>query len=187
MNIIVCGSDGVGKSTFIRNLQELTNMAVVQGSSFEISEKGTEEMYKWSKEMLETGSDMIYDRFFYSNAVYGDLFGYPTMTEAQFSELNDMANKNSVVYYLTADTDVIKNRLVNRGDDMVNPEDIEGIKLGYEKMWNKYMPDRLVTLRVDDDTLLDIESEIYKKVLEYNAEVKKLVNQEEELKDDLNG
>lgn len=180
MIIIVEGVDASGKDTLISNLSKLTNMEVVRGSSFEISEKGANKMFEEARKLLLEGKDIIMNRSFYSNAVYGPMYDYPTMTDEQFNELNRIVEEVGVIYYLTADTEVIMNRLNARGDKDIKAEDIKDIQAGYKHMWNRFKPSSLVTLDVTHIDLLDIDSGIYGKILENNRKHNKM--KEEELK-----
>ena len=180
MIIIVEGSDAVGKDSMINNLSKLTNMKVVRGSSFEMSEKGVDRMFEESKRLLLEEKDIILNRSFYSNAVYGPMYDYPTMSDKQFNELSRIVEEVGVVYYLTADTEVIMNRLNTRGDEDVKAEDIKDIQAGYKHMWNRFKPSSLVTIDVTHIDLLNIDSDIYGKILENNQKHNKM--KEEELK-----
>ena len=107
MIIIVEGVDASGKDTLINNLSKLTNMEVVRGSSFEMSEEGVDKMFEESKKLLLEEKDLILNRSFYSNAVYGPMYDYPTMSDEQFRELNRIVEEVGCVYYLTAYTEVL--------------------------------------------------------------------------------
>lgn len=180
MNIIVEGVDASGKDTFINNLAELTDKKVARGSSFEISELGPEEMYERLKEMIVSNDDLIINRFFYSNAVYGPLYDYPMLSHEQYLELNDLVCDSAIVYYLVADTKIIKNRIDNRGDDMVKPEEIQGIKDAYVEMWKKYTPKTLIVINTNDNSILDKNSDVYKKVLSNDLKLEALSESIEE-------
>ena len=180
MIIIVEGADATGKDSMINNLSKLTNIEVVRGSSFEISEKGADKMFEESKKLLLEEKDIILNRSFYSNAVYGPMYNYPTMSDEQFNELNRIVEEVGVVYYLTADTEVIMNRLNTRGDEDVKAEDIKDIQAGYKHMWNRFKPSSLVTLDVTHSDLLNIDSGIYGEILKNNLEHNKM--KEEELR-----
>ena len=180
MIIIVEGADATGKDSMINNLSKLTNIEVVRGSSFEISEKGADKMFEESKKLLLEEKDIILNRSFYSNAVYGPMYGYPTMSDEQFDELNRIVEEVGCIYYLTADTKVIMNRLNTRGDKDIKAEDIKDIQAGYKHMWNRFKPSSLVTIDVTHIDLLDIDSDIYGKILENNRKHNRM--KEEELK-----
>lgn len=171
MNIIVEGVDGVGKDTFINNLSSLTGREVIRGSSFEISEGGAQEMFKKSKNILTEKDDAIINRFFYSNIVYGSIFNYPMMTKKQYKELNELVSRNAIVYYLTAETDVVMSRIEKRGDDMITKDDIKNIQDCYLEMWKDFTPKTLVVIDCNDDSLLDIKSAIYTSVLQNDLEL----------------
>ena len=180
MIIIVEGVDASGKDTLIRNLSKLTNMEVVRGSSFEMSEKGVDKMFEESKKLLLEEKDLILSRSFYSNAVYGPMYDYPTMSDEQFNELNRIVEEVGCVYYLTADTKVIMDRINERGDKDIKAEDIKDIQAGYKHMWNRFKPSSLITIDVTHIDLLNIDSAIYGKILENNRKHNKM--KEEELK-----
>ena len=180
MIIIVEGVDASGKDTLINNLSKLTNMEVVRGSSFEMSEGGADKMFEEARKLLLEGKDIILNRSFYSNAVYGPMYNYPTMSDKQFDELNKIVEEVGCIYYLTADTEVIMSRLNARGDDDVKAEDIKDIQAGYKHMWNRFKPSSLVTIDVTHIDLLDIDSDIYDKILENNRKHNEM--KEEELR-----
>lgn len=181
MIIIVEGADAVGKDTLIRNLQKLTNIDVARGSSFEMSIGGADKMFEESKELLLKEEDLILNRSFYSNAVYGPMYGYPTMTDEQLSELNKIVEDVGCIYYLKADTDVVIDRLKSRGDEDIKPEEVKDIQAGYKHMWNRFNPSSLVTIDVTNIDLLDIESDIYTKILENNRKHNKMKKEEKEI------
>ena len=178
MIIIIEGADATGKDSMINNLSKLTNMEVVRGSSFEMSEKGADKMFEEAKKLLLEEKDLILNRSFYSNAVYGPMYKYPTMTDEQFNELNRIVEEVGVVYYLTADTGVIMDRLNARGDEDIKAEDIKDIQAGYKHMWNRFKPSSLVTIDVTHIDLLDIDSDIYGKILENNRKHNKMKKEE---------
>ena len=175
MIIIVEGPDGSGKDTFIENLVKLTGMKHVRGSSFEISQRGPEGMFKKWKKMLMEEDDIIINRFCYSNLVYGPMYGYPTITHEQATELNELINDRAVVYYIDADTDIIVDRIERRGDDDIKPEEIKDLQASYDHMWKLMKPRMLVTIDSSDNSLLDISSHVYERVLAYNYVLDKMV------------
>lgn len=165
MIIIVEGPDGSGKDTFINNLSKLTGFKHIRGSSFEISKSGSDGMYeKWVRMLLEE-DDVIINRFLFSNLVYGPMYGYPTITFEKAYELLMDINKRAIVFYINADRDIIMNRIKNRGDDDIDPEDIEGIQIRYEELWKKAEPENFIKIDSSDDSLLDIDSDVYKNVI----------------------
>lgn len=170
MKIIVEGCDGVGKDTFINNLSEILGIDSVRGSSFEISNGGADSMFKKSKDILDIEGNIIINRFFYSNLVYGDLYDYPMMRDEQYEQLNKMVQEKAIVYYLVADTEIIQQRINNRGDDMISPDDIDMIKQKYVDVWKKYHSN-VVVIVTNSNELLNKNSDIYQVVIDNISEV----------------
>lgn len=171
MNIIVEGSDASGKSVFIGNLEKLTGKKVIRGGSFDIAQMGGDGMFEWYKTLLENNNDTIFNRFFYSNIVYGKLYNYPMMTEEQYAELNDLVSQNAVVYYLDAKTETLVKRIEKRGDDMVKSNDIPAIQKGYAEMWKTCIPKTFIPIETDNNEVLDIKSEIYQTVINNDSKM----------------
>lgn len=177
MIIIVEGPDGSGKDTFIENLVKLTGMKHVRGSSFEISQGGPDKMYeKWMNMLLEE-DDIIINRFCYSNLVYGPMYGYPTITKEQARKINKLVNERAIVYHIDANTDIIMERIKKRGDDDISPDEIKDLQASYNHMWDLMKPRMLVKIDSSDDNLLDMKSDVYSRVLEYNYVLDEIVNE----------
>jgi thymidylate kinase len=150
--MIICleGCDCVGKTTFAQMLSERTGYEIVKGSSFEISELGQEGMFKHMMELLDR-DNIIIDRFFYSNLVYGLIYNYPTMTKEQFTKLNAKLNKTGLVVYLHAGEKVIRQRMASRGDDMIKADDINTILYYYRLgMHGEQAPKTMISLETSD-------------------------------------
>jgi thymidylate kinase len=124
--IIIEGCDCSGKTTFANMLAEKTGYEIVKGSSFEIAELGQDGMFEHMMNLLDR-DNIIIDRFFYSNLVYGKLFNYPMMTPEQYDRLVDKLDSKALVLYLHSPEGVVKYRMENRGDDMVKVEHIKSI------------------------------------------------------------
>lgn len=183
MIIIVEGVDASGKDTFIDNLVKLTGVKKVRGSSFEISEKGPDAIVEHCKKILNSEEDLIVNRFFYSNGVYGPLYDYPTISVEQFMELHELVNERAILYYIDADTDKIVERINSRGDDMISASEIAEIKANYELMWDLSKPERLIRVDSTDDSLIDIDSPIYGRVVAYNTTLDLMIKEHEEEKE----
>jgi len=147
--IILEGCDCVGKSTFAEKLSERTGFEIVKGSSFEISELGANGMFEHMMALLDR-KNIIIDRFFYSNIVYGFMYNYPVMNIDQYLELCDKMNKKALVVYLTAPTPVLQERMEKRGDDMIKVDEIGFIKESYrDVMHGLTNPKMTLSLRTD--------------------------------------
>lgn len=165
MIIIVEGPDGSGKDTFINNLEKLTDMRHVRGSSFEISQSGSKEMYRKWKDMLLKDNNIIINRFIYSNLVYGPMYNFPTITKNLADKIQEIVNERAVVVYINTDTDIIVDRIKSRGDEDIHSRDIKSIQLGYSELWSKYKPINFVEIDSGSNELLDINSETYKNLI----------------------
>lgn len=131
--IILEGCDCSGKSRLAKKLQQITGYEIVQGSSFEIAKLGTDAMYEHMVELLDR-KDIIIDRFYLSNYVYGNLFNYPTMNDEQFEHLAVLTEKQkALTVYVTANVQTLKGRMAHRGDDMIKAESIEAILQKYDE------------------------------------------------------
>lgn len=131
--IIVEGCDFVGKSTLANILAEKTGYEIVKGSSFEISKLGANGMFEYMMELLDR-RNIIIDRFYMSNYVYGDLYDYPRMDEFQFMELADKVGRNALTVYLTATTHDLESRMYERGDEYIkSSKEITNILTKYDE------------------------------------------------------
>ena len=126
MILVLEGCDCVGKTTFAEMLAEKTGYEIVKGSSFEIAELGQDGMFEHMMNLLDR-DNIIIDRFFYSNLVYGKLYNYPMMRTDQYDMLVDKLDRKGLTLYLHAPESVIRYRMANRGDDMIKADDIENI------------------------------------------------------------
>lgn len=120
MKVIVEGADGAGKSTIVNNLAETYNCDIIQ-------------MTRWgSRRFTDYGAkltldNVISDRSFLSEIVYKQAFGLqPELSFGTFSTLMHIAKEQRWKFIiLTAPVDVLKHRLIARGDE--NDEIIKNI------------------------------------------------------------
>lgn len=112
MKVIVEGADGVGKSTIVNGLAEKYNCDIVR-------------MTRWGSRNKKDYQDklcldnIISDRSFLSEMVYKQAFGLqPELSFSAFGTLIHIAKKQRWKFIiLTAPVDVLKQRLINRGDE----------------------------------------------------------------------
>lgn len=130
--LILEGCDGAGKTTLANELHKLTGYEIVKGSSFEISQLGPERMFGYMMELLDR-KNIIIDRFYMSNYVYGNLYAYPTMNEGQFADLANKTEKKALTVYVTATEEILKDRINKRGDDSVKAERVKPILEKYNE------------------------------------------------------
>jgi len=131
--IILEGCDCTGKTTLANELAKRTGYEIVKGSSFEISQLGADGMFEYMMGLLDR-DNIIIDRFYHSNYVYGFLYDYPLLKASQFFELADKTDKRAVVVYLHANERVIANRMVERGDKDINVQDVKNIIKRYNEI-----------------------------------------------------
>lgn len=155
--IILEGVDCSGKTTLAHALAELSGYEVVRGSSFEIAQLGTGEMYGHMMNLLKR-NNIIIDRFFLSNFVYGTLYNKPTMSPDQFMDLAmETEKRGALTVYTTADLEIIAERMDERGDDDISLMDIPKIKQNYELAMNTAFASQAMVLRVDS-SFIDIRN-----------------------------
>lgn len=130
MFIIVEGPDGAGKSTFVQELAMqlwradhgtvLINPKRSPRQPVLIEYKERLGFYKPGQ-----GIDLILDRCWYSDDVYGPKWRGHGLAEGELNELEDWAaNIGAVVALLDKPNDVLADRLRIRGDEDVTPEDV---------------------------------------------------------------
>lgn len=132
MILILEGCDCAGKSTLAEELARITGYEIVKGSSFEISQLGTDGMFEHMMGLLDR-DNIIIDRFYMSNYVYGNKYSYPTMSDEQFSELAVKADFRALNVYVTASPHEIKRRMLSRGDEMIKIDEIDDILARYDE------------------------------------------------------
>jgi len=134
---ILEGCDAVGKSTLSTALSQKLNMSVYHGSSFEASKSSNEVLFNSFLKYTDM-DDIIIDRYTYSNLVYATLYkDYSIITYEQLERIEGLIKDKAVLVYLYADSETIKDRLSNRGDDYVKANMIDSILSEYEKVLSK--------------------------------------------------
>lgn len=154
MIIIIEGCDGCYKTTVATLLKEKLGFPIVKGSSFELSQCSNEYLFDHFKQ-LSKSENIIMDRSMYSNLVYASLYqGYAILTEEQRIELEALYKPKTLLLYLYADGEVIKERLNSRGDDHVENEMVDKIIEKYnEVLVDSVIDDRIKYLAYDTNEL----------------------------------
>lgn len=167
MILILEGCDCSGKDTLAEALAEKTGFEIVRGSSFEIASKGTDYMFDYMMDLLDR-KNIIINRFYLSNYVYGNIYNYPTMSYKQFVELSNKADKKALSIYLTALIIDIKSRMNNRGDEYIKIEEIESILNGYsEALINPLVaPKMFLTLNTSFIPNMSLTASMIKEMIE---------------------
>ncbi|MCY7500185.1 deoxynucleoside kinase [Bacillus pumilus] len=148
MIIILEGCDCCYKSTVAKQLSKKLDYKILRGSSFEIAKRSQDSLYEYCLGLTKH-DNLIIDRYIYSNLVYATKFpGNTKLTHGQVSNIeNKLLNKTKLIY-LYARPEVIKERILSRGDDQVNTKDIEPIV----KLYNEVIPkSKLHTYSIDTE------------------------------------
>ncbi|WHY22605.1 deoxynucleoside kinase [Bacillus halotolerans] len=125
--IILEGPDCCFKSTVAAKLSKELKYPIIKGSSFELATSGNEKLFEHFNKLADE-DNVIIDRFVYSNLVYAAKFkDYSIITEEQQRAIEEKIRHKAKVIYLHADPKVIKQRLLDRGDEYIVNEDIEPV------------------------------------------------------------
>lgn len=135
--IVLEGNECNFKTTIAEKLKEKLGFEIVKGTSFEIATAENEKLYEHCKKVA-TMENVIIDRFIHSNYVYASLYPHYTMlTKDQFNALDwylKQNDENTIVAYLYASTDVLKERIRVRGDEHINENRLEDINNLYDAL-----------------------------------------------------
>jgi adenylate kinase len=140
IRLLLIGAPGAGKGTQAEKLAEAFQIpAISTGDIFRHNVKNETELGKQAKAFMDRGeyvpdsltNALVRDRLSHGDAVEGFLLdGYPR-TADQVVELDDIlaaqGNKLDVVVQLTADTDEVVRRLLNRALEQGRADDTEDV------------------------------------------------------------
>lgn len=140
IRLLLIGAPGAGKGTQAEKLAEAFQIpAISTGDIFRHNVKNETELGKQAKAFMDRGeyvpdsltNDLVRDRLSQADAIDGFLLdGYPR-TADQVVELDDIlgqqGNKLDVVVQLTADTDEVVRRLLNRAVEQGRADDTEDV------------------------------------------------------------
>ena len=140
IRLLLIGAPGAGKGTQAEKLAEAFKIpAISTGDIFRHNVKNETELGKQAKAFMDRGeyvpdsltNALVRDRLSHADAIEGFLLdGYPR-TADQVVELDDIlaeqGNKLDVVVQLTADTDEVVRRLLNRALEQGRADDTEDV------------------------------------------------------------
>jgi adenylate kinase len=140
IRLLLIGAPGAGKGTQAEKLAEAFQIpAISTGDIFRHNVKNETELGKQAKAFMDRGeyvpdsltNALVRDRLSHADAIEGFLLdGYPR-TADQVVELDDIlgeqGNKLDVVVQLTADTDEVVRRLLNRAIEQGSADDTEDV------------------------------------------------------------
>ena len=140
IRLLLIGAPGAGKGTQAEKLAEAFEIpAISTGDIFRHNVKNETELGKQAKAFMDRGeyvpdsltNALVRDRLSHADAIEGFLLdGYPR-TADQVVELDEIlaaqSNKLDVVVQLTADTDEVVRRLLNRALEQGRADDTEDV------------------------------------------------------------
>lgn len=132
--IVLCGNECNYKSTIAEKLHSKLGYEVVKGSSFEFATNGNDVLNKRMISFAEM-DNIILDRFIYSNLVYASLKkDYSILTPEQVKNIENMIRDKAFIIYLHAPSEVLVQRLEERGDEYIKSDELKGINEVYERV-----------------------------------------------------
>lgn len=155
MFIIVEGPDGAGKSTFVQQLTlelwrrdrgtVLVNPKRAPRQDVEIEYRVRLDFYQ-----PRSGVDLILDRCWYSDDVYGPVWRGTGLHSAVLERLEDWGmRKGAVVACLDADDAELERRVRERGDDDVAPEEVSRYAVLYRQARQSWLLPTIVNPTLD--------------------------------------
>lgn len=136
MIIFLEGPDGSGKSTLAKKMSDEYGWPLL---SFSYPKNAEEQktMYSMYVEFIRTHDNVIVDRCWYSELVYGFIMRNEThISTEQMYELERLVAKSGggMVIHCTAEPELLYSRISGRGDDYVpvNKAFIQNIKWSYD-------------------------------------------------------
>lgn len=140
MLIVLEGCDATGKSTLAKMLAPLLNAQIVHCTT------ETPNTFEFFRDIVYASerNNIIADRFCYGQFVYQDSDERP-INSGEFDDEWDalynlecrMLRYNTKLIYCYTDTNVIIDRMINRGENPMVPEDIKDIQQNYANLWTR--------------------------------------------------
>jgi len=120
MIIILEGPDGSGKTTLAKKLVAQTGYAYIH-KSYPKTQEEMENMFQEYKELLDQQDNLIIDRSWFSEMVYGPILrsrSYITMEQALILE-QAVAARGGLIIYCTGNIDNLWYNCLSRGEDLI--------------------------------------------------------------------
>lgn len=127
--IILEGNECCFKTTISDKLTKKLGWKYVKGSSFELAQCTQEELFTRFMENALSNTNVVIDRFIYSNLVYADIYqDFMKINKSQQRMIESILEaKEAKVVYLYADIDVLTNRMNERGDEYIGVDRLQDI------------------------------------------------------------
>lgn len=140
MRIIIEGLDRVGKSAILEKVAKHYGAISIKNNyrpKTEEDSAGVFEMYQYIANLTDVDDRIfVLDRFHLSEFVYCAKRGYeiPSTLLGDF-EWDHMGTGKTLLVYITANEEIVKERFAAVGEDYVNPEEVEMLMARYEKFY----------------------------------------------------
>lgn len=163
--VIFEGPDGAGKSTMARRTAGLLadrSPTILQHLT---SRSALNDYYEPARLWQRGGLNVVQDRYLVSDLVYAPVLSGVASRLGKTEVLHGMAQTvhRAVVIYVTAEEEVLARRLVERGDDLIDPGMLHAILKNYHREMGgwEYMGAVVHTVDTSADYFLsDLELEL---------------------------
>ena len=119
MNVILEGPDATGKTTLAEKLKTKYGMDIHHSTS------RTRNDLNYHLDLLDYRPNTVFDRFHLGECVYPEIYNRPAkLTKDEINTINKriIDNNDMLIVFITSDMDIIKNRLIERGEQNYIPE-----------------------------------------------------------------
>ena len=113
MNIILEGPDAIGKSTLAEKLKNKYGMSIVNSTS------KTRNDFYYHIDLLDYRENTVFDRFHVGEMVYPEIYGRECkLSLDDFISINKriVDNHDMIIIFYTSDINILKERLIERGE-----------------------------------------------------------------------
>ncbi len=133
MLVIVCGGDGVGKTTLCEKLLAHGNWRTQHFSQPKDMADGKRQYFEFL-DTIKPGEDVLCDRFHDGEWVYAPIYrGYTGDYLAEIEEKMNSLPDPVLLIYVTADEKDVMHRIGVRGEDFVKNDDHVKVHMNYHK------------------------------------------------------
>lgn len=148
--IIIEGPDGAGKSTLATKLSAQFGYPIAKFDKPKTKEEALNQVDTY-REFMATYDNVICDRAWYSDIVYGNIMGdregWHVLTEVECGYLDGLFKDRGFIIHCTSDVETLWNRCNVRGEEYVDDfAKLLQIKDGYETLFNNV---ESLVLRID--------------------------------------
>lgn len=136
MIIIISGCDRTGKTTLSNNIRSHFSSSIYKHFQVPASAQAAKDEYFSFLDNIDPNQLYILDRFYECEAVYAPIYRNYTLSYQQEIEQLLREKFNVLFVYVQSDLDVIKQRIINCGEDYVHDDDITKVINNYKQFMN---------------------------------------------------